>query len=425
MRILKFGSTGPSVSFLQTALIRRGYGGLAADGVFGALTRSAVTDFQRASDLPADGIAGRLTHNALMPWYLGFLDYTVRPGDTFYTIARRYGSGIAAIETANPDADGEKLRVGSKLTVPLGFDVVPTDIDCCSLLIDCCVMGLSARYPFLTRTQIGKSVMGRPLWRLGFGTGENRVLFNASHHANEWITTTLLLKFTEELCKAYAGRAQIASQSAQELFAYAELALIPAVNPDGIDLAAGELQSGEYYDYARRIALDYPQYSFPTGWKANIRGIDPNLQYPAGWEQARENKYALGIRSPAPADFVGGAPLTAPEPLAVYDFTRSFLPALTLSYHTQGEVIYWKYLDYLPPNSRVIADAFAAVSGYAVEDTPYASGFAGYKDWYIAAFDRPGYTIEAGKGVNPLPLAQFNDIYNANLGILTLGMIVT
>mgnify|MGYP004548025827 FL=1 len=73
----------------------------------------------------------------------------------------------------------------------------------------------------------------------------------------------------------------------------------------------------------------------------------------------------------------------------------------------------------------MIADAFAAVSGYAVEDTPYASGFAGYKDWYIAAFDRPGYTIEAGKGVNPLPLAQFNDIYNANLGILTLGMIVT
>ena len=69
MRILKFGSTGPSVSFLQTALIRRGYGGLAADGVFGALTRSAVTDFQRASDLPADGIAGRLTHNALMPCY--------------------------------------------------------------------------------------------------------------------------------------------------------------------------------------------------------------------------------------------------------------------------------------------------------------------------------------------------------------------
>ncbi len=425
MRILKFGSTGPSVSFLQTALIRRGYGALAADGVFGALTRSAVTDFQRASNLPADGIVGGLTHNALMPWYLGFLDYTVRPGDTFYTIARRYGSSIAAIETANPDADGERLRAGSPLIVPLGFNVVPTDIDCCSFLIDCCVRGLSARYPFLTRTQIGKSVMGRPLWSLGFGTGENRVLFNASHHANEWITTTLLLKFTEELCKAYAGRAQIASQSARELFTYAELALIPAVNPDGIDLAAGELQSGEYYDYARRIAFDYPQYSFPSGWKANIRGIDPNLQYPAGWEQARENKYALGVRSPAPADFVGNAPLTAPEPLAVYGFTRSFLPALTLSYHTQGEVIYWKYLDYLPPNSRVIADAFAAVSGYAVEDTPYASGFAGYKDWYISAFDRPGYTIEAGKGVNPLPLAQFNDIYNANLGILTLGMIVT
>ena len=67
------------------------------------------------------------------------------------------------------------------------------------------------------------------------------------------------------------------------------------------------------------------------------------------------------------------------------------------------------------------AETFSAVSGYTVEDTPFASGFAGYKDWYIQQYDRPGYTIECGQGQNPLPISDFNKIYEDNLGILVLG----
>ena len=125
--------------------------------------------------------------------------------------------------------------------------------------------------------------------------------------------------------------------------------------------------------------------------------------------------------SPAPADYVGSAPLSAPESRAMYDYTLSLSPKLILAYHTQGKVIYWRYLDYEPAGSREIADTFAAVSGYAVEDTPYASGFAGYKDWFIQNFNRPGYTIEAGIGQNPLPISQFDEIFSDNLGILTLA----
>lgn len=93
-------------------------------------------------------------------------------------------------------------------------------------------------------------------------------------------------------------------------------------------------------------------------------------------------------------------------------------PALILAYHTQGQVIYWKYLDFEPKGSRQLAYRFAAESGYAVEETPYASGHAGYKDWFIQHYDRPGYTIEAGLGENPLPITQFEEIYADNLGIL-------
>ena len=192
-----------------------------------------------------------------------------------------------------------------------------------------------------------------------------------------------------------------------------------------MDLVTGELSGGEAWQNARQIAAAYPRFPFPSGWKANIRGIDLNLQYPAGWEQAREIKFAQGIVSPAPADYVGPAPLTAPEARAMYDFTFRYDPALILAYHTQGEVIYWRFLDYEPVGSRQIAAYFSSLSGYAVEETPYASGFAGYKDWFIQEYNRPGYTIEAGRGVNPLPIRDFDAIYRDNVGMLTMGMLVT
>ena len=45
--------------------------------------------------------------------------------------------------------------------------------------------------------------------------------------------------------------------------------------------------------------------------------MDLNLQFPAGWEIAKEIKYSQGFDKPAPRDFVGYAPLTEPESLPV------------------------------------------------------------------------------------------------------------
>jgi len=148
------------------------------------------------------------------------------------------------------------------------------------------------------------------------------------------------------------------------------------------------------------------------------------LQFPAGWEQAREIKYEQGFTRPSPRDFVGYGPLTEREALAVYNFTLSHNFRLVIAYHTQGEVIYWKFLNYLPPASRYIAEQFSRVSGYALEETPFESSFAGYKDWFIQDYNRPGYTIEAGLGENPLPISDFNNIYNRNIGILILGAVL-
>ncbi|MBR7074259.1 MAG: peptidoglycan-binding protein [Oscillospiraceae bacterium] len=425
MRLLRIGSTGPGVQLLQLALNRAGFGVLQTDGIFGPLTERAVRKFQAAQEILVDGIAGRDTHRRLLPWYTGSLLHRIRKTDTFSALAERYGTTVEAIALANPGAKPENLQIGETITVPLPFPVVPTDIDYSAALVSFCVRGLQMRYPFIGTGDIGQSVMGKPIWYLKLGSGDNAVLYNASHHANEWITTPLLLKFAEDLAAASAAGENIFDYSAAALLDYASVTLIPAVNPDGIDLVTGELQQGEFCRGAANIADDWPDIPFPAGWKANIRGTDLNLQYPAGWEEAKKNKYAQGVQGPAPMDYVGPAPLSAPESRAMYDYTLALSPCLILSYHTQGGEIYWRYGECEPEGAKKIGELFAKLSGYTLADPAQVSSNAGYKDWFIQAFDRPGFTIEAGRGKNPLPISDFDTLYKENLPILTYGALVT
>ena len=64
-------------------------------------------------------------------------------------------------------------------------------------------------------------------------------------------------------------------------------------------------------------------------------------------------------------------------------------------------------------------------SGYALQTVPYESAHGGYRDWFVQTWRRPGYTIEAGVGENPLPLSQFEEIYGANLPILIRGILLS
>ena len=200
----------------------------------------------------------------------------------------------------------------------------------------------AGRYPFVYLSSFGRSVMGKELLYICAGRGSRTVFYSASHHANEWITTLVLLKFMTELFEKSQTGGSVGGFPAASLLENARLCFAPLVNPDGVDLVLGALKSGPSYNYAVRISQDYPQIPFPEGWKANIEGIDLNLQYPANWELAREIKFAQGFVSPAPRDYVGSAPLVAPESNQLAGFTRQLDPSVILALHTQGEVIYWR-----------------------------------------------------------------------------------
>ena len=297
--------------------------------------------------------------------------------------------------------------------------IVNTQVPITSQSCDRMILEIVSTYPFCRTEVMASTAFQRPLRTLVIGTGPRKVIYSAAHHANEWITSLVLLKFAEEFAQAIQAGGQIFDRDARALAEAVTIYMVPMVDPDGVDLVVGAIGPGNIqYDLAQRLAQDYPSIPFPEGWKANLLGVDLNLQYPAGWLQAREIKFSQGFTRPGPRDYVGRAPLNQFESRAMAGYTEYIDPALVLAYHAQGKEIYWQFKDYEVPGAEELGQKLAEVSGYSLTTVPENSAYAGYKDWFIQNFRKPGYTIEVGQGENPLPLSQFDEIYRDNLGIL-------
>ena len=421
METLRFGSRGVYVELLQSVLKSIGFYSGNIDGVFGTGTLNTVKRFQRQFMVSVDGVVGENTWNRLMPYINGYANYTVKRGDSLYSIAQRFSTTTRRIIYANPNLSPDNISVGQRIIVPFG-NIVRTNMSYYFELLQLNINSLKTVYPFLQVGSIGKSVMTKDLTYIKIGTGTKEVFYSGAIHSNEWITAPLLMKFIENFCRAYVNNSRIFGYNSRQIFEDVSIYIVPMVNPDAVDLVVGALEENTAeYIKAKELAGNYPEIPFPDGWKSNIEGVNLNLQFPAGWEIAKEIKYAQGYTIPGPRDFVGYGPLTEPEALAMYNFTLAHNFSLIIAYHTQGRVIYWKYLNYNPPQARVIGERFAEISGYLLEVTPYESGYAGYKDWFIKEYNRPGYTIEVGRGNNPISILQFPTIYSENEGILITG----
>lgn len=298
--------------------------------------------------------------------------------------------------------------------------IVRTDVPITSQLNDSYILQLVKTYPFARSELLTSTAFQRPIRTLVLGNGERKVILSAGHHANEWITSLLLLKYAEDLAEAIQSK----DPEALSLRDAATVYMVPMVDPDGVDLVTGAIGPGNIqYDLAQRLAQDYPAIPFPSGWKANLLGVDLNLNYPAKWLRAREIKFSQGFVSPGPRDYVGRAPLNQFETQALAGYTEFIDPALVLALHSQGEEIYWTFDDIYVPGAEELGQRMAQVSGYTLATPPVSSSFAGYKDWFIQNFRRPGYTVEVGRGENPLPLDQFDAIYRSVAPLLRAAVL--
>ncbi len=279
---------------------------------------------------------------------------------------------------------------------------------------------LCARYSSLRLTSLGQSVMGKELFCIRIGEGKRKVMYVGATHGLEWLTTLVLLRFCEELLLAERENTCIHGYRARDLLKGVSLAVVPMLNPDGADLAQKGISAcGKY----KEQIYDICKFDF-SNWSANANGVDLNHNFNADWYSLRDYEAEQGITKPSPRRFGGFYPESEPEVKALTSILRKVHFHRLYSFHSQGEEIFFEYGKNTPQGSLLIAKALAGVTDYALVANAghYSSG--GLKDWFIEEFREPGFTIEIGKGKNPLPIENFEEIYQRIEPLAVLGLVL-
>lgn len=250
----------------------------------------------------------------------------------------------------------------------------------------------AAADPRIQVDSIGASVEGRAILAVKVGpAGDDparpNVLFLATHHAREWVSTAIAMK----LIRWLADSADAALLAARDVW------VIPVENPDGY------------------------QYTFTTDryWRKNRRlngdgshGVDPNRNYPAFW-----GVDDLGS-SPTPSAEIyrGTAPASEPETQAIVAFHAAHPPVVAVSYHTFSGLVLYPYgyhAGELPPDLPVYEALAGTDLAPAVHDGVPGSTLAHYHpgpgwqlyptngeytDWAYRAHGTIAFTTELTSG---------------------------
>jgi len=279
---------------------------------------------------------------------------------------------------------------------------------------------LSTRYPHAEVSTCGKSHLKRELFSLSLGKGTNYVLYVGGVHAQEWITSVLLLRFYEDLCDRYACGGELAGLNVREILSDRRLIIIPELNPDGIEIAlTGAQAAGEYKAICEKVSKgDY------SCWNANARGVDINHNFDAGWEVLHQMERREGITAPSARRYGGTHAESEDETKALTRLCRELPIRHAIALHSQGEEVYWEYGKSMPPKAFLMAKIFAAITEYTLVKNEGLASHGGFKDWFISEFSRPAFTVEVGKGQNPLPISQLEEIYLKIEEMLCIGIIM-
>ena len=266
---------------------------------------------------------------------------------------------------------------------------------------------LILEYPFLSVELCGRTALGRGIFSLNIGNQDNSVIYAGGFHGSEWITSLTLFLFAERLCHSIKHNKLLCGVDMKRALSQLGITIIPCVNPDGTEIAVhGATTAGTLSSFVASLGCD--DYS---KWNANAMGVDINHNFNAGWKALRQMEEEKGIHGPAPRQFGGAYPESEAETKALTRLCRIKQFRQCMALHAQGEELYWQYGDYSPPQASMMAKILADSCSYTLVTNAGLASHGGFKDWFISEMKKPGFTMEIGKGENPLPVSQLYEIY--------------
>lgn len=268
----------------------------------------------------------------------------------------------------------------------------------------------TSRYDFIGVTSIGETTLGRSIYMVDVGSPEAEadVFYVGCHHATEWMTTLLLLKFINEYCEYYKNSANAFGISIRKLYQSRCIHIVPCLNYDGVQLHLKGVDK-DCVLYERLMKMSGGDFS---KWNANARGVDLNHNYEAGFYEYKQIEAEKGIEA-GKSRFSGVSPESESESGAVANYLRfneKIKAVMTL--HSQGEKIYYTSSGKCPKGAYSIAKQMELLSGYSIDEPEGMASYGGLTDWYIKEIGKPSFTIECGLGENPLPLSDFYKVYS-------------
>ncbi len=287
--------------------------------------------------------------------------------------------------------------------------IVPLDGDVDHAIVGEFIDEMCRRYDFVERVIVGNSIRGRELYCVKLGRRDAApILYIGAHHGMERLTSALLLRFINEYCESYRADGRMYGMSMRYLFSERCIYILPMLNPDGVEISLhGADRESPLYE--RLIKMNGGD-DF-THWQANERGVDLNHNYDAGFAEYKLLEHRLGICGGA-TKYSGEYAESEPETASLCRLVRTVEPRLVLALHTQGEEIFYTSGGMCPPPSRRVGRIISELTGYEMAEPDGTAAYGGFTDWFVAEYARPCFTLECGRGKNPLPKDEFFPIYS-------------
>jgi hypothetical protein len=305
--------------------------------------------------------------------------------------------------------DTSELRLVQRAAYGPGFRMEPPYHSYTSIVRE--LDSLQRAYPSLIRVMnIGASLQNRIMVAVKIAKDVGKeydrpaILFDGCHHSNEVMGAEICMAAVNELLSRYGQDVEVTRWIDQ----YA-IYVVPVVNVDGYTIVT----SGQ-----------------DPRWRKNARDTDgkPGLHFPEGVDLNRtyDFNWAHGGSSDSMSGrYRGPFPFSEPETRAFADFARQKRFLLSITYHSQGEVIYypWNWNGHKAPDDRLLTSIAQGLgrsiktmrsdSTYRAE---YGAGLVGQSyTWLYGALGTFDFVVETGKGASIFPPYEVAGIVRENL----------